>query len=411
MELDDQKQLSFNFENSNDQLDIEKLNKIPYVDYSSINSKNLSFPQNRYFIFSLIAHGLLAFSISYFVIQKIIEPKTNTIEFEITDSSPEKLSSSPSLTAPLPQSNQNTMEPTQNTEDKIEISKEKEIVSTPVQPQTKKLKTAVIKNKPIIKNAKPSVLKKNSLLVSSNNSHEKMSVQSEATISDISAPELTEPSEVSDLKAPSHEEIEKDLTAQDPEFDQKLVALNSQIDSDTRSEQSQFQQETLKSAKEIEDLESAATLRANQLADERAQKKQQRLAEDEQLKQATIGSKAQSGDMGNGQGNDQKENGIVRSLEDLKQMPGNPRPNYDTEERMDGLAGTIIVHAFVTKEGKLTLFRLIQSTGHRSLDRKTLNALKNWKFYPGQEGWVELPFKWDLKGGVQQKPTLLKRSH
>ena len=101
--------------------------------------------------------------------------------------------------------------------------------------------------------------------------------------------------------------------------------------------------------------------------------------------------------------------GIVRRLEDLKQKPGNPRPSYDVADRMNGMQGTIIINAYVTKEGNLTLFRLIQSTGHRNLDRKSLAALKQWKFYPGQEGWVELPFKWDLKGGVEQKPTLLKR--
>ncbi len=101
--------------------------------------------------------------------------------------------------------------------------------------------------------------------------------------------------------------------------------------------------------------------------------------------------------------------GNVRKLEDLRQMPGNLKPEYDTEERVKGLSGSIVLYGFVTKEGRLSEFKMIQSTGHRSLDKKTLVALKKWKFYPGQEGWVELPFKWDLKGGVQQKPTLLKR--
>ncbi len=101
--------------------------------------------------------------------------------------------------------------------------------------------------------------------------------------------------------------------------------------------------------------------------------------------------------------------GDVRKLEDLRQMPGNTKPQYDIEDRVKGLSGNIVLYGFVTKEGSLSSFKMVQSTGHRNLDRKTLMALKKWKFYPGQEGWVELPFKWDLKGGVQQKPTLLKR--
>ncbi|MDG0815058.1 energy transducer TonB [Bdellovibrio svalbardensis] len=92
----------------------------------------------------------------------------------------------------------------------------------------------------------------------------------------------------------------------------------------------------------------------------------------------------------------------VRSLDQLRQMPGNPRPQYDREERRRGDAGQLTYVAYVTKEGYVTRFQLRKSTGFQNLDMKTLNALKKWRFYPGQEGWVELPFRWDLKGGMQE---------
>ena len=99
----------------------------------------------------------------------------------------------------------------------------------------------------------------------------------------------------------------------------------------------------------------------------------------------------------------------LRSLAQLRQKPGNPRPQYDPQERLNGHNGAVIFKAFVTSDGSLTEFKMLQSTGYKNLDFKTLKALKQWKFYPGQEGWVELPFQWDLKGGPQEMPALLRR--
>lgn len=99
----------------------------------------------------------------------------------------------------------------------------------------------------------------------------------------------------------------------------------------------------------------------------------------------------------------------VRSLDQLRQMPNNPKPYYDREERRRGDQGTVKFVAFINKLGKPENFKLIQSSGYENLDKKTLAALKNWRFYPGQEGWVELPFKWDLQGGAQEDGGFLRR--
>lgn len=100
----------------------------------------------------------------------------------------------------------------------------------------------------------------------------------------------------------------------------------------------------------------------------------------------------------------------VRSLDQLRQMPGNPRPQYDREERRRGDQGEIAFIAYISKEGRPTKFRMTKTTGFKNLDAKTLAALKKWRFYPGQEGWVELPFRWDLKGEFQEDGGLLRRS-
>ncbi len=100
----------------------------------------------------------------------------------------------------------------------------------------------------------------------------------------------------------------------------------------------------------------------------------------------------------------------VRSIGELKQMPGNPRPQYDDEDRLFNRKGIVKFEAFVTKEGSLQNFKMISSSGHRELDAKTLKALKRWKFYPGQDGLVEIPIQWDLVGGAKEVQTTLRRS-
>ena len=96
----------------------------------------------------------------------------------------------------------------------------------------------------------------------------------------------------------------------------------------------------------------------------------------------------------------------VHALADFKQTAGNPKPKYDREDRMKNRSGTVTFQAFVKKDGSLDEFQMIESSGHRSLDAKTLKALKQWKFAAGQQGWIEIPFRWDLKGGVQEMPSL-----
>lgn len=99
----------------------------------------------------------------------------------------------------------------------------------------------------------------------------------------------------------------------------------------------------------------------------------------------------------------------VRSLSEIRQSPGNKAPKYDVDDRKSGRQGLVVFLAYIKADGSPKEFQLASSSGHRSLDAKTLKALKGWKFQPGQEGWVEIPFQWDLKGGAQEAPSNLRR--
>lgn len=98
--------------------------------------------------------------------------------------------------------------------------------------------------------------------------------------------------------------------------------------------------------------------------------------------------------------------GEVRGIESLRQMPGNPKPSYSEAERLQRQQGEVIYLAYVDRSGRPVQFKQTKSTGHSNLDQKTLAALKEWKFYPGQEGWVEIPFRWDIRGGPQEMSAL-----
>lgn len=99
----------------------------------------------------------------------------------------------------------------------------------------------------------------------------------------------------------------------------------------------------------------------------------------------------------------------VRALRDLRQMPGNIKPQYSLADRRASKQGDVVYNAFIGSSGRPERFVLIKSSGHQSLDQNTLLALKKWRFYPGQEGWVELPFRWSLTGGATEAPSLLRR--
>lgn len=103
------------------------------------------------------------------------------------------------------------------------------------------------------------------------------------------------------------------------------------------------------------------------------------------------------------------KNGI-RQIGDLKQSAGNLRPTYDVEDRRLQRQGQITILAYVTRDGGLTNFKMTASSGHPTLDQKTMNAIRRWRFMAGQEGWVEIPFNWSLKGDAQEMPSTLRRS-
>lgn len=257
-----------------------------------------------------------------------------------------------------------------------------------------------------------------------------------ASLEDIEAPELNTGDLASaPLASNLNEDFSDDFEKIDSSHSQALMNEKAQFDEMAASLASE-QDEQL-SALDDAQKEEAAQLAALQdsirkkneqaiasaLASEQAaalKAAQAAAVEEAKSKKSGIGGSGGGTGMGQGAGagnNGSSEQGPlagipsgVRSLEQLRQMPGNPRPQYDRQERLLRHQGSVAFLAYINKQGFVSQFRMLKSTGYKNLDGKTLAALKKWRFYPGQEGWVELPFLWDLKGGVQEAGGRLRIS-
>lgn len=257
--------------------------------------------------------------------------------------------------------------------------------------------------------------------VNSHLSHGSPTYSGPTNIDDIDMPELTQVSseDISDNthSSLSFDEIKKSFDEIDDQDSKKIVAINNEFEHLSSEELASIDKQNENIKEQNASLDGLVFRRKSELAQEKRnlgiQKQKAMLASKSSGDYSSSSNERKEAGQGSGDNQNNAKGagtaGEIRKLEDLRQVPGNLKPEYDTEDRVQGLSGNIVVYGYVTKSGTISSFKLIQSTGHRSLDQKTLNALKRWRFYPGQDGWVELPFKWDLKGGVQQRPTLLKR--
>lgn len=248
-----------------------------------------------------------------------------------------------------------------------------------------------------------------------------------AQIDDIESPVLVAPPVVPEEQSIDPEEIETAVGKVDEDHGKAVAAAQTQLDDDAKqldeeqekqleAANAQAEQEKAAMAAKAEALRkknaqaaaAAAALAAQQSAAAQAAK---------EAREAEGRARAKAANEGDGSGDSgvlaaapaQGTPGGVRTLEQLRQMPGNPKPTYSEQERLANQSGDAVFLAYIDRSGVPTQLRQTRSTGHANLDQKTIDALKQWKFYPGQEGWVEIPIHWDIKGGPQERSALGQR--
>ena len=394
-------------------------------DYFMDSSITQNSSSSKYFGYSIFFHSALmvtALFISVPVLQKINQP----ITIELTEATPHEPEKIKPITVVKEQALGLKTKPTRG-------------AKAVTAPQAAALSTARLDNE-ITAPVKKSTLSKSKMAtIKTTTGGGKTLIAKSApsragvpeTLEDIAAPQLNFDSvEVAQAGALGEDEFENDFKNIDHKSEAALRAQKSALDAETKmisDEQDQalaalenenkMQARAMKNSLEATRTKNAATLAQLRASEEAARAK---AARDAAEKAQALAAKQGHGLAENGRGAGRigenssanqtagTTNG-VRSIESLRQMPGNPKPQYSSDERLRREQGRVIFHAFVTPDGHLQNFKLIQSTGFRNLDGKTLSALKKWKFYPGQQGWVEIPQMWSLKGDVQEMPTLLRR--
>ena len=374
---------------------------------SSINQKKETIPQidwvmNQYYFeddrksgtskfmgLSLTAHAVALLAVIYITIPLLQKPEVETITFEIAEVSTG--STKPVIPAPAA------------LDESPAVQKEK---TRPV----------IVKQEEVLR-AQPALLPKT--FVKSQKTAPPVAAKT-ATIDDIETEGLNESTVKSGAKSNIHpqvldQDLENDFLAINQRH-QKSIALAqknmneklAEVDQENASQLAALEQENAKRREKLASANAerrqaeANAIAALQAKEAAAAEQAQREAERRQ-KQAAAASAAKNREGGSGGSG-------VRHLAELKQMPGNPRPQYESNERMQGQRGKVTFLAYITKEGNIGQLKTVELSGYSNLDRKSLEAVKKWKFYPGQEGWVEIPFSWDLKGDIQEMPSLLRRS-
>jgi protein TonB len=63
-------------------------------------------------------------------------------------------------------------------------------------------------------------------------------------------------------------------------------------------------------------------------------------------------------------------------------QPGNPPPRYPRLARSRGQEGRVLIRVSVLGNGRVASAKVTRSSGHSSLDRAALKAVKHWRFRP-----------------------------
>jgi TonB family protein len=222
-----------------------------------------------------------------------------------------------------------------------------------------------------------------------------------------------------------HEELSKETDQELKEQETKIAALQKETEAasekmakESAEKRAQEKQALAAATKASQDAEKA---RQGEIARQQAVEKARQAEAARQAEQARINADKQAAAaaaaIAAAQAEEQRlaaakaraQEEQIRSLAELRQMPGNQKPLYDSQDRLLKRQGEVSFLAYVSREGSLVQFKMVKSSGHRELDAKTLKSIKSWRFFPGQEGWVEIPYNWNLKGEPQVMPATLRR--
>jgi hypothetical protein len=195
------------------------------------------------------------------------------------------------------------------------------------------------------------------------------------TIEDIAAPELNFDGVVAAQQGKlGDDELEDDfkkvdrsnaaaIQAQKAELDNEMKQVSDEKDEALNSleEDNKAQARAMENAMEAKRTKNAAAVAQLKAAEDAAKEKAAQEKEIVAAKAKAAAGRAQNNIAGKGSdssgvnqnsANSSGEPNGVRSLDQLRQVPGNPKPQYSVEERMQRQQGLVAFYAYVTKAGQ-----------------------------------------------------------
>ena len=100
----------------------------------------------------------------------------------------------------------------------------------------------------------------------------------------------------------------------------------------------------------------------------------------------------------------------ARAFNQLKQLPGNPIPEYPREALEQKWEGKAEVLYYVNSGGFVEQIQINHSSGHITLDNAAIKALSHYRYELGQEGWVSHQVEFLLEKDKEVKEVVPLRT-
>ena len=100
----------------------------------------------------------------------------------------------------------------------------------------------------------------------------------------------------------------------------------------------------------------------------------------------------------------------ARAFHQLRQLPGNPIPEYPKEALEQKWEGAVEVLYYVNTGGFVEQIQVSDSSGHITLDNAAIKALSKYHYELGQEGWVRHKVEFFLEKNKEVKEIVPLRT-
>ncbi len=195
-------------------------------------------------------------------------------------------------------------------------------------------------------------------------------------------PPQAEPELIPDLVEPpaaAESQADPDLLRQEQEAQQEARAKELQRQRELATQRAERKRQQQLAAKK-----RAAAAKASKARAEAAAAAQKEKAQAKAAAQAKIAARAKA--TARAKAAAQAKAAAAKRIVTKPAALSRPSPKYPSSARRSGHEGTVKLSFTVSSSGRVSSVRVSQSSGHSSLDRAALSAIRKWRFKPARNG-------------------------